>query len=282
LENDNKIPGLTINWDKEEYSYSHCFNLVRKDMYIPSITRNGIELKNPDYLYKFYSKSNYNIHSLLKGYLYFSSPRNFNDPFDCLVNREEYIYKRGAEIIKHREQIGVCCFSLINSNPLMWGHYTDNYTGFCIKFKNESLLKSIDIPIRFHVSYLKKYQPSDKSLKKCLSIIDQTELMNEHKKYIKTYITLLFEYCWKYYDWQYEQEFRAISWSTDNFDRKYSFNNEDIEEIYIGYKMKDADIAYYDLLIEILNNYYRKTKIYIVKPNPFDVKLDFNELSFNS
>lgn len=161
----------------------------------------------------------------------------------------------------------------------MWGHYTDKYNGFCLKFKNESLLKSDDINIVSHVSYLKNYEPSNKNLKECKSLVDQTNLPKEHIKHIKDYLILYFEYCWKYYDWQYEQEFRAISDKTDKFNRKYFYNKEDVEEIYIGYKMKETDIAYYDFIIEFLKNHYSNTKVYEVKPNPFLVKLDFNELS---
>ncbi len=45
--------------------------------------------------------------------------------------------------------------------------------------------------------------------------------------------------------------------------------------------MKDTDLVYYDLLIEILKNNYPKIKVYEVKPNPLIVRLDFIEIEIN-
>lgn len=273
--------GLDFNWKFEDYIYLTKFHSENVEMYSPLILRNEKKLEYPKFLYKFYGKSNNNLHSLLKGYLYFSNPKFFNDPFDSLVNRERYIRKGGDRITKHRENMGICSFSLINNNPLMWGHYTNNYKGFCLKFKNDSLLKNNYIQIRNHVSYLKNYQFSNDNLNKEISDLYKLSIKKEDKEHIQKVLTTSFEYCWKYYDWKYEQEFRGISWVTDKFKRQLKYNKKDVKEIYIGYKMKDIDLVYYDLLIEILKNNYPKIKVYEVKPNPLDVKLDFIEIEIN-
>jgi hypothetical protein len=272
------VHDLRIDWEIENYTYSHSFSLDRIGFYVSSKSRNGTELKRPDFLYKFYGKTDYNLDSLSKGYLFFSNPRNFNDPFDCLTNREEIILKGGKDIIKHRDNIGVCCFSLTNRSPLMWGHYTNNYNGFCLKFKNDSLFTSRYIPIKTHVSYLKNYQPANQNLRNAISKLKATNINDGAKDNIHKILKMFFEYSWKYYDWKYEKEFRAISWTTNEFKRKFEYNKDDVKSIYIGHKMKETDPAYYDLLIEVLRSQYSNIKIYEVKPNQLVVKLDFYEI----
>ncbi|CAM4137784.1 DUF2971 domain-containing protein [Flavobacterium antarcticum] len=103
--------------------------------------------------------------------LWFSSPQDFNDPFDCQIvpdtnNTEEEIIEflksnapegtseesisslalkifNNPEIWKKtiegvfRDVInatGVCCFTANETNLLMWSHYTDSHKGVCLKF----------------------------------------------------------------------------------------------------------------------------------------------------
>lgn len=270
---------LNIEWKYEDYIYSHNFSLERVGGYISSITKQGEQFINPEHLYKFYGKNELSLDSLLDGYLYFSSPKHFNDPFDCLNNREEYIIKGGEGIKKHRENIGICCFSLVNNNPLMWGHYTNSYSGFCLKFENKSLLQNTNIAIKSHVAYLKDYKPANDNISKVISELKNVAIKTDVKEIIQKSLTMLFEYCWKYYDWKYEKEFRAVSINSNSFDRKIKFDKKDVKEIYIGQLMKSKDPHYYNLLMHILKKEYPHIKIYEVKPHPLVVKLDFEEIT---
>lgn len=148
-----------IKWPLENYQYELKFSLERIGLYLHNVYENDIKLETPDKLYKFYGVDNHNLEALKASYLYFSNPRGFNDPFDCLTNREKYILRGGKGIKKHRDNLGVCCFSTSNKNPLMWGHYTNQYKGFCIKYNNKNLLKDNHIPVKTFVSYLKDYKP---------------------------------------------------------------------------------------------------------------------------
>nr|WP_315154468.1 DUF2971 domain-containing protein [uncultured Flavobacterium sp.] len=269
---------LKVQYEIEEYLYSHHFNIERNEMISTKISNNDTELKEPEFLYKFYNKSNYSINSLLENYLYFSNPRNFNDPFDCITNREKYILKGSLGIIQHRENIGVCCFSTINDNPLMWGHYANSYTGFCLKFDNRSLLKNNHIQIKSHISYLKNYQPSNENFKKVKKEIKELEIEEKSKENILAILAILNSYRWKYYDWKYEKEFRAIALNSNEFERKLKFEKENLLAIYIGHRMKSSDSNYYNLLLYILKNEYPNIKVYEVKPHPLIVKLEFEEI----
>jgi len=102
--------------------------------------------------------------------LWFSSPKQFNDPFDCNISLLDFKPDRAIiteiindkvpanrairrkEIMKNRRsphrivnqateqvqklfyQSGVCCFSAVNENILMWSHYADNHSGICLGF----------------------------------------------------------------------------------------------------------------------------------------------------
>lgn len=58
-----------------------------------------------------------------KQQLYFSSPLNFNDPFECPKN-DNNRFK------------GILCLSKSEpeKNTLMWSHYTDKHKGLCFEF----------------------------------------------------------------------------------------------------------------------------------------------------
>jgi hypothetical protein len=271
---------VKINWSFEDYLYSNSFSIDRIGYYNSKVFLNEKELRKPEKLFKFYGTSKHTLDALDNQYLHFSSPRDFNDPFDCMTNRENYIMKGGKGIVNHRNSIGVCCFSLSNENPLMWGHYTNNYKGICLKFNNQELLKKENVAIDSHVSYLQNYKPANDELYKRLTEIDGFEISQSNKDFIKKTLTMLFEYCWKYYDWKYEKEYRAISFGNLDFNRKLSFKVEDVEEIYIGNRLEKEDPVFYKSLIEILKNKYSKVKLFKVKPNPLVVKLEFEEFNY--
>jgi len=125
----------------------------------------------PNAFYKFTSAERA-IEIVRNKQLWFSSPANFNDPFDCNINlidfepndeqikmvindkvqgnrktRREEIKKNKRNAYRIRNQFaeqsndmfqnsGVCCFSEVNDNILLWAHYADNHKGICLKFSN--------------------------------------------------------------------------------------------------------------------------------------------------
>lgn len=160
---------FTLNSEIEKYTYFNTFEIRQNEIghYVDTF-ENNIKLAYPENLYKFYGITQKNLDSLSENYLYFTAPRYFNDPFDCLSNREEYIINGASDktkITSHRENIGVCCFSTIKDNPLMWGHYSHSYKGFCVNFENIDLLKDKKVAFKSHISYLENYIPGHDKLK---------------------------------------------------------------------------------------------------------------------
>ncbi|RVT78231.1 DUF2971 domain-containing protein [Flavobacterium sufflavum] len=272
---------LQLEWAIENYEYLHQFRVFDTGVqHYTSIAKNNIQFSHPKYLYKFFDNSDNSLNSLLNNYLYFSNPNYFNDPFDCLVNREKQIVSSSIDMEKakiERDNLGVCCFSLINNNPLMWGHYTNRYKGFCVKFNSESLVKK-DSELMTHVSYLKNYEPHNSNLQECIKRLKAKKLDKQYENGLHKLLIMQFEYSWKYYDWKYEQEYRAITLSANSFNRKSEFDKKHLEEVYIGYKMKTDCPNYYSLLMDILKNHYEHTKIFEVLPHALVVELKFNPL----
>jgi Protein of unknown function (DUF2971) len=139
------------------------------------------------YLFRFVRADDNLLTSLQQRYLWFGSPLNFNDPFDCrnvldTENTAEEIFQyvsefggaklwnraRGKEIARKlsKDQRGLlevinggyldvlakvrmCCFSEINDHTLMWSHYADMHRGVCLVFDFSRLTNSVRcVPIR--------------------------------------------------------------------------------------------------------------------------------------
>lgn len=277
----SKILSLVIQWKYEDYEYEHGISLEEVGPAFYKMFLNGEDLKHPDELYKYYNDSQNSINSLLEGYFYFPSPRNLNDPFECLINREKQIFnsaKNKEKIAEHRDNIGVCSFSLTNDNPLMWGHYTNNYHGFCLKFDNQVIKLSKDVMLKTHVSYLKKYEPVNSSLREAMRKVSETQINDELKNSIHHHLISSFEYCWKHEDWKHEKEFRYLSVTANTFNRKYFYDKSCLKEIYIDYRMRSRNRNVFNLLMFILKNKYPHVKAFEVKPHPLHVKFDLNPI----
>jgi len=163
----------------------------------------------------------------------------------------------------------------------MWGHYTNSYKGFCIKFKNLRSLLFNEISVRSQVTYLKNYSPTNESFDNTIRDIEKfTEIDDELRNIILHGMMAVENYTWKHIDWSYEREFRAISYSTHKFNRKLKFDLSLVDELYLGHKMKTLNKKNYAKLLEIIKSKYPHIKLFEVNPNPIIVKLDFNEKSF--
>lgn len=127
------------------------------------------------YCYKYLPFNNGSRKIICDGTIKYSSPLDFNDPFDCRpiyckVNRDDIELSRPdlikevgrrrnwspAKIIKNRKkisaeisnfvsseeyideklaQLGVLCLTTDPKNILMWSHYADCHKGFVIAFR---------------------------------------------------------------------------------------------------------------------------------------------------
>jgi hypothetical protein len=106
-------------------------------------------------LYKYRSLSgnsqNHTFRIIAHGKLFYASPRDFNDPFDCqfsVTMREAPLSEKGIskkdELKSFAEQwlrdetnqdTAILSLSEVNNDILMWSHYADCHTGICLQLK---------------------------------------------------------------------------------------------------------------------------------------------------
>lgn len=100
-------------------------------------------------LYRFFSYNSNSLGPLICGGLYFSSPKDFNDSFDCDfrmmptaiekqlgISWDDAVEESKADVRK----IGIACFTPHWNNSLMWAHYADKFRGFCLGFEFDNPL----------------------------------------------------------------------------------------------------------------------------------------------
>ncbi|MGJ0528847.1 DUF2971 domain-containing protein [Burkholderia gladioli] len=145
----------------------------------------------------------FTVSELADGEIYFCSPLEFNDPFDCRIDIRKILEGRAVDkkaiavVDKIVREVGVACFSYDLNNTLMWSHYAQNHAGLCITY---------EIPEKHIVDN------QDKILGWSPVRYDSQEierLLVECKDKPEELITVLLSS--KSESWRYEQEFRIVS-----------------------------------------------------------------------
>jgi hypothetical protein len=227
----------------------------------------------------------------LQNKIYFSSPLKFNDPFDCksFVNTgkvkddgikwltEEY-KRQNPDLSKARiksdvdfmaenemtlpefekvfdkslSNYGVLCLSEIKDDILMWSHYGNSHTGFCIEFNNEKIDSIFCEALQ--VNYEKKFPMFN---------IYSSSPQEKFKKLLLT----------KAIKWKYEKERRIIY--PENGYKK--FPPEIITGVIFGCQMEATER---DELIKILRKRDLKPVLYEARKKEDQFGLDIFEVNY--
>lgn len=210
-------------------------------------------------LYKYYSPQCHNFQAVLDGNFWFSTNKILNDPYDLNCGKALWnmpITKtiqfknrilEGLKILLQEKkntdkvqdcyesikstilQFASCSFSRNCIDRLMWAHYADSYSGFCIGYEIDK-----DSINNFH-SVLYTDQITESLLKVPKNNTKNDEIINEREAYgaegntisLKSYLSVCLdsylnrktqkneEYvermlCIKAQEWSYEQEVRLI------------------------------------------------------------------------
>ena len=107
-------------------------------------------------LFKFRSINKYLIDTLVKGTIYCARPIRLNDPLDCQVDikkaaehaisllsgkKKQNLVKLSKpnglfdNIQKSIKNVGICSFSLVLEEPLLWSHYANEHKGLCLTYE---------------------------------------------------------------------------------------------------------------------------------------------------
>ena len=238
------------------------------------------------YLYK-YRKIDSNLEKILiNNEMWFSSPIDFNDPFDCQIKVDtnnnyneifdflkknlvdlsiEEIGKISSDLYLNpekwdnfvnqssRETInsnGICCFCSNFDNILLWSHYADNHKGICLKF---DVLKDLDFFVYpLNIIYQRNYP--------VFNYLKNKERLTDFL--IKT----------KSDDWSYEREVRVLKFEKG----LHSFRKAALVEIIFGCKTTDLEIDRIKSLVS--SNGYAKTTFKMMKTKDAEFGLDIIEI----
>jgi hypothetical protein len=226
------------------------------------IISNGITLDtNTKNLFKYYSLSKYSIDALENNYFYLSNPKDFNDPFDCsrnlvMENQKELSDWQYVESLNNNSEVGITCFSENGMEPLMWGHYTNSYRGFCIKLKPEFINHANEDLIKLK-QVIYSNNPATISTK------------SEFSKYYQLIVKLE--------NWSYENEWRLLFKNPTSVSNKFYFNDNAIEEILIGYQFfnvrNEEERKLKERFFELRNSKFKNIALYTVGPHQTKLEL---------
>lgn len=121
------------------------------------------------------------------------------------------------QISFEKEKIGICCFSKVNDDILLWSHYADKHKGVCINFKFIPVY--VKLCAFYPVNYVEKIEQ-----------ISSSELMTD----------VMFHWLLtKSKKWEYEQEIRSIAMEYKGF---INFDKQTVQEIIFGCNTSKDDI----------------------------------------
>ena len=159
-----------------------------------------------------YSKVDYdNIRNLETERLYLIEAGNMNDVFEGLSSKADQNILDNINSLS--DIVFLKSFSEENNNPLMWAHYTDNYSGMCVEYDFTLLSKKLLFHL-FPVIYSAKRTNFKNLTESTLS--ELSELKEAYKKdnppeKILFTKDVLSSFLCKSNSWSYEKEWRIIA-----------------------------------------------------------------------
>lgn len=204
---------------------------------------NAIELD--DIYYKYIPLNNDNsIKNLINHELYISDPKNFNDPFDCPVYRDNY--NKSIGLARVLDRIRVSCFSRNPKSILMWSHYGNSHKGICVGY-------------RITKTYLSEYNLHFDNIEYRDGIPSPTD-----KENYKSFLSNTFYI--KNKEWSYEEEVRVVGYDLD----ANPIPAPKIEEIIFGINISDSDRKTVEKIFRVDDNLKFKE---VVEENTISIKI---------
>lgn len=184
---------------------------------------------------------------LLNRELWFASPATLNDPFEAESSMHEVLdavwtrYPISPEERKiyeenlHRQlsSSGICSFSKVRKNQLMWSHYADEHKGVCIGFKEHKIRPQGSNIYPIDVTYQDKY-PFENIIER-FNYFEQIPGMNNLNAITGDILYSMLGT--KYTSWKYERERRLVFAKSV----AHKFEPEAVNSIAFGLRMAERD-----------------------------------------
>lgn len=210
------------------------------------------------HLYTFRNLSEYSLSDLANNTITLTTPTKMNDPFDtpiihwikckeCKNNFKKHISLLSKSYDLYR--IRSFCTEIEGKrspvlNQLMWAHYANSHSGFCVKYK---------------------FDPEFTQRDDMMLCFKKVKYENENFDINKVKMDTVKGFCSKTKDWKYEDEVRLIAYSptfrNDHFNLPMGKHCQ-IEAIYFGLNCSDRNkkiikkllksnkIEYYNMIID--------------------------------
>lgn len=245
--------------------------------------------KIPRRLYKYQCINKDNLDGLRNHALWFSSPGNFNDPFDCNVScflgrnrrdfedRLETFFKRDSAIVSlfgkstarwriknqilmdifrlfYYRRTFICSLSETCDNVLMWSHYANKNAGMCLVFNSHKagLVRDNVVPVQYYDRYPSNLVDARR--------IDDLGMLTKQLLASKSS------------DWSYEREWRAFMVNNNSGDADemkgalYKYDPSLLSGVVLGINTKSSDIEQVKLAIA-KGKFPRRINLYKAREN---------------
>lgn len=142
-------------------------------------------------------------------------------------------------------------------NPLLWGTYGSSFSGICIIYRLDELLRTNNEVVFSEVNYDRKPTLTD-------DILEDLAHIKTNQSYTHPIVT-------KSSHWKHEKEIRLLS----NKSGKHFFNASTVKEVYISEKMT---LRRRERIIDICNKKHKKCKIKLAFYNEKIDDIDFKNI----
>jgi len=183
-------------------------------------------------------------------------PNGSRDPEVREVVRQAYEHTAREWQERTRTRHGVCCFSSVNSDLLMWGHYADKHRGLCLGFRTDTPLF-----VKLHpVQYSTEVPEQNPTEPFCGTTESPYELL---RKFL-----LVKSQCWAY-----EQEWRLVHVEGN---KAYGYGAGDLVAVYFGLEMPEAWREVVGKLLDGTGTEFYKMKRHPTKFAVVSEQMDFH------
>jgi len=169
----------------------------------------------------------------------------------------------------------IYCFSAasVNSNILMWSHYGRGHAGVALEFDFE--------PAQFNNRLLKVTYPKKNIRGGVFSPKDLIDLLtNSSSKMTQEWFFRKTSFI-KHKDWEYEQEWRFISYPQDPEHRPcIKIGRGLVTAVYLGLKVAENEER--EKLISLIREKYSHMKIFVANKNKKFLKINFDQLPMHN
>lgn len=206
-----------------------------------------------------------------KGEMWFSSPVNFNDPFDGMINYPDEMTMTDLEkfckrmsglgldtqgvlngynksprqlsmvysVVKQKlmqdSKLKIYCLSRNPLDSLMWAHYAASHTGICIGFKTYQLdERAFGIKVHENCVSSKLLEPDVSNILIPIPVTYTSKVPGKYDFGRGTSEALQEAFLNKAIEWQYEQECRIVTTDDTLLENPVRIDVNEIEELIFG------------------------------------------------